>query len=373
MILPDFELERFFAKWEFAVRHLLCASDVEGWRMAELLELADPEARRLWEGLTLGYTEAPGHPLLRAEIASLYEHAEAEDVLVFSGAEEGIFAFMNVALRPGDHVVVTWPAYQSLFQVARAVGAQVELLPLDPEHGWGVDLDDLRRRIRPTTRALVVNFPHNPTGALPDRATHRALVEIAEEAGAHLFSDEVYRFLEHDPADRLPAAVDASPRGVSLGVMSKSFAMAGLRVGWIASRDRELLGRLAAFKDYTTICGSAPSEVLALVALRARERVLARSRDIVLRNLRLLDGFFQRQAETFQWIRPRAGSVAFPRLRPGLPVERFAQELVEREGVLILPGSLFGYPGNHFRLGFGRTDLPEALARLERFSAARTA
>ncbi|CAN5568374.1 pyridoxal phosphate-dependent aminotransferase [soil metagenome] len=371
MEIPDFQLERFFARWEFAAPYILCASDVEGWPMAELLALADAETRGLWGSLTLGYTEAAGHPLLRAEIASLYAHVAPEEVLVFAGAEEAIFAFMNVALGPGDHLIVTWPGYQSLHEVARAAGAEVELLPLDPAAGWALDLDALRARLRPSTRALVVNFPHNPTGALPDRGTWDALVEIARAAGVHLFSDEVYRFLEFDPADRLPAAVDCGEGGISLGVMSKSFALAGLRIGWIATHDPGLLRRLAAFKDYTTICNSAPSEILALIALRSREQVLARSRGIVERNLQHLDRFFEEWQGIFEWVRPRAGSVGFPRLLADVPIDSFARELVEGEGVLLLPGGLFDYPDNHFRLGFGRTNLPEALMRLERFAARR--
>lgn len=370
MHIPDFELERFFARWEFNVRHLLCASDVEGYRMWDLLEMADPEARELWQRLSLGYTEAAGHPLLRREIAALYDGVAPEEVLVFSGAEEAIFTAMNVLLAPGDHAIVTWPAYQSLHEVARSVGAEVELLPLDPG-GWALDLDALRAMIRPSTRLIVVNFPHNPTGALPARATWDALVELAESAGARLFSDEVYRFLEHDPVDRLPAAVECSAGAISLGVMSKSFALAGLRIGWVATHDAALLGRLAAFKDYTTICSSAPSEILALIALRARDRVLARSRGIVADNLALLDGFFERWSGAFHWVRPRAGSTAFPRLLADTPIEDFTAELVRAEGVLLLPGGLFGYPGNHFRLGYGRLDMPDALAGLERFAAAR--
>ena len=127
MRIEDFELERFFARYEFAVRHLLCASDVEGWPMADLLALADPEAAALWHDLRLGYTEAPGHPLLRAEIATLYESISPDEVLVFSGAEEAIFAAANVLLGPGDHAIVVWPAYQSLHAIARAAGADVTL------------------------------------------------------------------------------------------------------------------------------------------------------------------------------------------------------------------------------------------------------
>jgi aspartate/methionine/tyrosine aminotransferase len=372
--IADFELERYFARWEFAARHLLCASDVEGFPMADLLALADDETRALWDGLRLGYTESTGQPLLRREIAALYEAIVADEVLVFAGAEEAIFCLLNVLVGPGDHAIVTWPGYQSLYEVARAAGAEVTLHELHEEDGWALDLDGLRAAIRPETRLVVVNAPHNPTGMLPSHAEWRALTDLCAETGVHLLSDEVYRFLEFDPADRLLAGADALERGISLGAMSKSFAMAGLRVAWLATRDRALLARVAAFKDYTTVCSSAPSEILTLIALRAGDAVLARSKGIVAANLPLLDAFFAARPESFRWVRPRAGSVGFPRLTvPGVSIDDFAAGLVEAEGVLLLPGSRFGHPGNHFRIGFGRTDLPVALDGLAAYSDRRSA
>jgi aspartate/methionine/tyrosine aminotransferase len=367
MPIAEFELERFFARHEFAVRYLLCASDVEGWRMDELLALADDETRTLWDNLTLGYTEAPGHPLLRAEIASLYDTIAPDEVLTFSGAEEAIYVAANVLLEPGDHAIVTWPAYQSLHEVARAAGADVTLHELRASEGWAIDVDRLRAEVTPRTKLIVVNAPHNPTGMLPDEATYREVAAIAAEAGATLFSDEVYRFLELDPSTRLPAGADVGPHGVSLGVMSKSFAMAGLRIGWLATHDRRLLDAAARYKDYLTICSSAPSEILALIGLRARDEVIARSRAITARNLGLLDGFFERRAAHLQWVRPRGGSIAFPELTAGPGIDAFAQNLLDAEGVLLAPGSLFGYPGNHFRLGFGRAGFADGLARFEAF------
>ncbi|MEO8437949.1 MAG: aminotransferase class I/II-fold pyridoxal phosphate-dependent enzyme [Chloroflexota bacterium] len=369
MRIADFALERYFARWEFAVEHLLCASDVQAYPMAELLALADDETRALWDGLELGYTESTGHPLLRREIAALYETIEPDEVLTFAGAEEAIFCLTNVLLGSGDRAIVTWPGYQSLYEVARAAGADVTLHELHESEGWALDLDRLRGQVTPATRLIVANLPHNPSGMLADRATFDGLVEIAAEAGAHLLVDEVYRGLEFVEADRLPAGADALPRGLSLGVMSKAYAMAGLRIGWLASHDRELLARVAAFKDYTTICSSAPSEILSVIALRAGERVLARSRGIIATNLELLDAFFEDWADRFAWVRPRAGSVGFPRLTvPGVRIDDWVAELVRAEGVLLVPGSQFEYPGNHFRLGFGRVDLPEALGRLETFA-----
>ena len=370
MRIADFALERYFARWEFNARHLLCASDVEAYPMAELLVLADDETRALWDDLRLGYTESTGHPLLRREIASLYDSVDPDEVLTFAGAEEAVFCLMNVLVGPGDHAIVTWPGYQSLYEVARANGVEVTLHELHESNGWALDLELLRRQLTPVTRLIVVNLPHNPTGMLADRDTFDRLIEMAEAAGVHVLVDEVYRGLEVDPGRRLPAGVDAATRGISLGVMSKSYALAGLRIGWLVTHDRDLLDRVARFKDYTTICSSAPSEILSIIALRARDQVLARSRAIVAANLERLDGFFDDWADRFSWVRPTAGSIGFPRLTvPGVRIDDWAAELVKAEGVLLLPGSQFGHPGNHFRIGFGRTDLPEALARLESFAA----
>jgi aspartate/methionine/tyrosine aminotransferase len=365
MHLPEFKLERYFAQYEFTTGQILCASDVQGYRLPEVLALADEEGRQLWDALSLGYTESPGHPLLRHAIAGLYEGVEAEHILVCAGAEEAVFLTLQALLGPADHAIVMWPAYQSLRDVARVTGATVDLLALDPAEGWLPDVAALEQLVRPNTRLIVVNFPHNPTGMLPGRARFHQIVEVAERAGAYLLSDEVYRYLEYDPADRLPAGADATSSGISLGVMSKAFGLAGLRIGWVACRDHEVLQRIATLKDYTTICNSAPSEILALIALRARVQVLARSRDIIQRNLLALDPFFRRWSSQLEWVSPTAGAVGFPRLIGSMDVGRLAARLREEAGVLILPGEVFDFPGPHFRLGFGRTDFSNGLDRLD--------
>jgi aspartate/methionine/tyrosine aminotransferase len=372
MRLPPFELERFFARYEFEVPYLLSSSDVEPFSLAELLGLADDRGRELWEALSLGYTETAGAPFLREAIATLYDGIGPEDVLVFAGAEEAVFVFANAALGPGDHAVVVWPAYQSLHEVARSTGAEVSLVPLEHESGWELDLDAVEAALRPDTRAIITNFPHNPTGAHLDHASFQRLVELADVAGATMFSDEVYRWLEHDDSLRLPAGAEASGTGVSLGVMSKTFALPGLRIGWLATRDHALLERLAAYKDYTTICNSAPSEVLAFIALRAARRVVARSRSIVAANLPLLDDFFDRFESAVEWVRPHAGPIGFPRLTAaGTDIQGFCDDLAAEAGVLLLPGTLYGDDRKHFRIGFGRRNLPEALERFERYLAMR--
>ena len=366
MLIADFALERYFARWEFAVRHVLCASDVEPYRLSDFLRLADEDSRRRWENLCLGYTESLGLPALRDEIAALYTTLTGDDVVTFAGAEEGVFLTMHATLSAGDHVVVEWPAYQSLYEIARSIGASVTLVPLDPAD-WSLDVDAVAAAMRPNTRMIIVNSPHSPTGSQLGADQLERLAAISELHGALLFSDEVYRFLEHS-APPLAAAADRTPHGVSLGVMSKAFGLAGIRIGWVATRNTELRRRLASLKDYTTICSAAPSEILALIGLRNRVPIVARAMDIIRSNLARLEEFMAAHADTFEWVRPRAGSVCFPRLTDG-DVDRFAADLVEREGVLLLPASQFGYEGNWFRLGYGRADMPAALARLETFVA----
>jgi aspartate/methionine/tyrosine aminotransferase len=250
--------------------------------------------------------------------------------------------------------------------VAKGIGVDVTLWEARKENGWALDLDELKGLVRSGTRAIVVNTPHNPTGFLMPRSDFDALNRFTQERGLLLFCDEVYRELEYDPDDRLPSACDVNPGAVSLGVMSKTYGLAGLRIGWIATHRSELLQRTASLKDYTTICNSAPSEFLSEIAIRHREKLAARNLEIIAHNLNLLDGFFSRYANRFDWIRPKAGPIAFPKLLEG-DIETFCDELVQESGVLLLPGSLYDHPGNHFRIGFARRSMPDALAQLEKF------
>ena len=359
----DFKIERYFARYEFATRHLLCASDCEAMTIDDLLAY-EPGAAEAFGEHWLGYTESPGDPDLRRAIATLYESIDADQILVHSGAEEAIFSFMNCALEAGDQVIVHNPCYQSLQEVARALGAEVVPWQADAAAAWSLDPDRLAAMVTPRTKAIVVNCPHNPTGYLMTAEQQSAMIEVARRHGLWLFSDEVYRGLEYDPAERLPAACDRYERAVSLGVLSKTYGLPGLRIGWIASRETEMLARMAAFKDYLTICNSAPSEFLARVALKHQQAIAARNLAIVGDNLALLDGFFERWAERFSWVRPRAGAIAFPAYRLG-SVEALCRDLAARAEVLLLPGTVYDAGERHFRLGFGRRGFPEGLAALE--------
>ncbi|MCI2416934.1 aminotransferase class I/II-fold pyridoxal phosphate-dependent enzyme [Saccharopolyspora sp. K220] len=364
--LPDFRLETYFSRWEFTARYHLTASDVQTMTVSELLALADDDGRKRWENLSLGYTETYGLPALREEIAATYAEVESGDVLCFAGAEEGLYLAMRTLLEPSDHAVVITPNYQAAETIPLSV-CEVSGVALRPDEGWALDVAEVERQLRPNTRLVSVNFPNNPTGAVPDLETWTSLVRLCEERGILLFSDEVYRGLELDAVAALPQAADLSTSALSLNVMSKAYGLPGLRIGWIACRDREILGRLERAKHYTSICNSAPSEVLALIALRARTLILARNRAIIADNVPRFDAFFRRYPDLFEWAPPRGGCVCFPRYLGADGVEAMCTELVEQRGVLLLPANIYRSeltptPTDRFRIGVGRRDPDEALA-----------
>ena len=366
MKIAPFALERYFAKHEFSAQYLLSSSDCESLKMSELLAMADAETARMWEGLTLGYTESPGHPLLRETIAETYGEIEAEEVLVLA-PEEGIFLVMHTLLKPGDHVICTFPGYQSLYEVARSIGCDVSTWEPDEDRGWRFEVERLKEKLRPNTTLVVVNFPHNPTGYVPQREDFEAIVGVARENGVYLLSDEMYRLLEIDEGVTLPAACEMYERAVSLSGMSKAYGLPGLRIGWLASRDRTFLERVGLLKDYTTICSAAPSEILALIALRARSEIIRRQGERVRRNVRTLEPFFGRHQKCFKWNRPIGGSVCFPRMLLVEDTSSFCDELIKATGIMVVPSTQFQFGRHHIRIGFGREDLPEVIDRFAKY------
>ncbi|MCJ7433455.1 MAG: aminotransferase class I/II-fold pyridoxal phosphate-dependent enzyme [Anaerolineales bacterium] len=365
MNLPPFKLERYFAKYEFNTEYLLCSSDCEAMFIADLLAF-EPGAAEKFQNVWLGYTESQGSYALRKEICNIYTTVQPEEILVHTGAEEAIYLFMHAAFEKGDHVIVHSPGYQSLAEVARAAGCDVSLWMAREENKWALDMDELRQLMRPNTKGIVVNTPHNPTGYLMPRADFEAVNKFTQEKNLLLFSDEVYRESEYDPGARLPAACDLGEHAISLGVTSKTYGLAGLRIGWIATKNKKVYKRMASLKDYTTICNSAPSEFLAEVAMRNREKLVARNLEIIKHNLTVVDTLFTRYSDLFSWIRPQAGSMGFPRLLNG-DIESFCDRLVKDAGVLLLPGTMYDDTQNHFRLGLGRKNLPQAVERLEEY------
>jgi aspartate/methionine/tyrosine aminotransferase len=360
MQIKPFRIEHYFGKYEFTAKYLLSSSDAESRTVQELLDLEPGSQDRLlahW----CGYTESPGAPELREAIAAMYKQLHSNDILVVASAEEGIFVLYHALAGPGDHIIVETPCYESGLEVARTTGAQVSEWPRSYENGWAHDLAALEKLLRPNTKIIYINTPHNPTGLLMSANTFKQALSLASSRGIIVFSDEVYRELEHDPATRLPAACDGYEHAVSLGSMSKTYGLPGLRLGWLASRDPEIIRRCLEFRYYTTICNSAPSEFLTALALRHREVLAQRNLEIVWRNLPLLDAFFRQRPHLFEWSKPNASTIGFVRFKPEREVFSFCEEVVRDSGVLLLPGAVYDQP-RHIRFGYGRKNMPEALA-----------
>jgi aspartate/methionine/tyrosine aminotransferase len=366
MKIKPFELERYFAKYEFSVKYLLSSSDCDGLPQAEVLSWADKETKHLWENLKLGYTESLGLPLLRQEIAKMYKGVSANDVLI-TVPEEGIFVALNTLLDKGDQVICTWPGYQSLYEIVESLGCELVKWQPSEKSGWKFDVNFLEEKIKLNTKLIIFNFPHNPTGYLPPKKDFQKIIEVANKRGIHVFSDEMYRFLELNPADRLPSASEVYENAISLFGMSKTFGMAGVRLGWVITKDKALYQKMAAFKDYTTICPVGPSELLSLIALRAKEKIIERHLNRISKNFSLLDDFFQRHGQLFSWVRPKAGTIGFPKILFSENSLKFCERVVNDAGIMILPSTVYGYDDKHFRVGFGRENMPEALAEFEKY------
>ncbi len=374
-LIEEFHLVSYLSRWEHAVRYPLSSSFPESLTADDLLAFATEADRDALFRAPLNYMPIRGGARLRRAIAATYDTLGAEDVMAFAGADEAIYATFQALLDPADHAIVCVPAYQSLESVPASICA-VTAVPLDPGRAWVPDPDRIRDAIRPNTRVVVLNAPHNPTGSLPSRDIFDAVVDLCGRHGLWLLSDEVYRGLEFEPAARLPQAADVYERGISLNVMSKAYGLPGLRIGWLATRDATVLDRAERARQYLSICNANASEVLAAVALDARavilDAVMARARQ----NLAQLDAVMTAHPAVFAWTPPRAGVLGYPRYLGRDGAEAFAARLVAETGVLLVPSTVYrsaraDVPGDHLRIGFGRDGARQGLDVLHAWLSGR--
>lgn len=367
MKINDFKLEVYFSQYEFTAPYLLTQSDCESMSVKELLAL-EPGSEEGYLDQWLGYSETWGDPGLREIIAGLYKTMEVEDVLTFHGAQEALFGYMNVMLDPGDHMIAMYPNYQSAYEVANSVpGCSFSKWFIkDDGENWTVDFDQLESLIRPETKLIAVNSPNNPTGYTFTNEEIGRLCDICRKHDLYLFSDEVYKGLELE-GEKRDWIADHYEKCLSLGVMSKSYGLAGLRIGWLVGKDRELLDKINKFKNYMSICNSAPSEYLAKIALKHSDRLMDRSKEIIRSNMVLVDAFFERHSNLLEQKKITCGPVAFHKLLIDMPVDEFCQLAVDKKGVLLLPAGIYDFDGPYFRMGYGRKGLPESLAKFEEF------
>ncbi len=370
---PPFLLESYLAAWEFSSDKplvLLCSSDCESLPMKDLIDMASPLLRDTWNTLSLGYTEVSGRKDLREAIAETYETITCDKIATFSGAEEAIYASIHAILTPQDHVIVFTPCYQSLLSLPQYLHAEVTTIPLQEELGWSFDKMAFQNAIRGNTKAIIMNFPHNPTGAMISLDDIQWIIRCVKNTPQkpYIISDEVYRLMESEGVSPLPQICDLYEKGISIGVLSKSYGLPGLRIGWVASHDHTAIKKALEMKYYLSICSSAPSEVLALIALENRNTILNRTRKITQENLKKVDSLLEAMSDHLSWIRPKGGCTGFIKINNSqIDIEDFCKEARDKAGILLLPGTVYNVAQPYFRIGFGRKKFSEGLNQFYSF------
>ena len=346
----------------------------------ELVELTkargDHKLLEAYNDHSLEYTANGGSLDLREAIAELYGSKIGPDnVLVFTGAQVALQTAALAMVTPGSHTIVFTPCYQSVQEapvhaVAANAGSEITKITLMASEGWQIDPHAVERAIRPNTKYMVINDPFNPAGTLSSHALQRQVVDIAEKHGIYLLSDEVYRLLEHDPKDRLPAMCDLYRRGLSAVTMSKPWGACGITIGWLAFQDMTIRQRLVDVQYFGTACPSRASEIQAMMVLRASDHILAKNMKIIRHNKALLEAFMHRYSDLFEWVRPKAGAIAFLKFKGPLTSTQLG-DVLAKAGISIKPAYVFTdlvTPANdYFRVGFGEEKMPTALAALSAF------
>jgi aspartate/methionine/tyrosine aminotransferase len=361
--IEPFQLERWMTTYEMDVEWDIAESGIFPMTTREILDSLPPDERdaalnRMLD-LRLGYSEARGSAELRGLIAETYEDTTPENVLVTTGAIEANYLLFNELLSPGDRVVIVDPAYQQLQSVAKAIGCDVALWKVRRDGEFRLELAELRDLATPGTRMIVINTPHNPTGAMLSAEELREVYSLADELGAWVLSDEAYRWLDM-PGDvpLAPPMRNLGPRAISTGTLSKPFGLPGVRIGWIAAPE-EVVQRCWGLRDYISLSPGKLNDALAVLAFRHRERIIARTREIVAENLPVAEQWFVDNADLVSWTPPRGGLLALMRYELDLPSLELANHLAEDYSVMLAPGSAFGYEG-YLRIGIGNE--PEVFA-----------
>jgi len=362
MNIPSFLVERWIGKYEWTVPYDLAETGVFPLKVEELYALDSTLPERI-AACQLDYGVNTGRTELRGAIAEMYQGKSADDILITHGAIEANWLLMHALVNPGDRVVCTWPVYQQLWQIAAYLGADVRKWDFRRD----TDFIEIRKLLEKPTKLLIINSPNNPTGVAFTREQLQTLVELGENAGAWVSCDEVYRGLAYDHhAVAPPLTALKSARTITSMSLSKVFGLPGLRTGWIAAPP-EVREACLRFRDYVSISSPKISDLLAETAIRHRDKVLARNRQLLNRNHRLLTEWAAAHRDVVKLETPQAGTTAFPEYLAAMDSETLGRRLVEEQGVLIVPGFCFEVE-QHFRIGYGcATEVLQA--GLERIAA----
>lgn len=368
MKIRDFGVEIWMNRYENHCEWNLAETCVESLTVAELLEMAGKTDTILAEllPLKLTYGAIEGSERLRGQIASLYAKQAIENVVTTHGAIGANALVHETLVEPGDRVISVLPTYQQHYSIPESYGADTQILKLTEETGFLPDLEQLQRLAIPGTKLIAINNPNNPTGALMDCGYLEKIVGIARGCGAWILCDEVYRGTDQE-GDGLTASIaDLYEKGISTGSMSKTFSLAGLRLGWIVAPP-ELIHAVSIHRDYNTISVGMLDDHFAAMALENRDKILARSRSITRTNLAVLSDWVDSEPR-ISWVKPHSGTTALLKYDLPMTSEAFCLGLLERTGVMLTPGSAMDMEG-YLRIGYANSEsiLREGLQRLSGF------
>jgi len=368
MRIREFGVERWLYIHENDCELNLAETCVESLTLGELLKVAGKEESLLSEisPMKLTYGAIDGSERLRRAIASLHENQRSENVLITHGAISANALVYETLLEPGDHVISVAPTYQQHHSIPESLGAKVDVLRLREQNAFLPDLEELRAMVTPSTRMIVINNPNNPTGSLMDRELLQEIAQIARGCGAHVLSDEVYRGTDQSGDGFTASIADIYEKGISTGSLSKTWSLAGLRLGWIVAPEA-LLRRVQIHRDYNTISVGMLNDWLATIALENRSAILKRNHAILRTNLALLDDWIAKEPR-LSYVKPESGTTAWLRIGIDMTSRDFCVSLLEKTGVLLVPGSVLDGEG-YVRIGYAndRDVLAASLARMSDF------
>jgi aspartate/methionine/tyrosine aminotransferase len=363
MQLKPFLLDMWLDTYEHDIEFNLAASTGPNWTLSEILQLASEEERQRFINHKLVYSRPAGAEGLRAAIADM-QGVDVDSVQVVTGASEALLILMWLAAQPGANVILPQPGYPPFSALPESLRIETRFYRVRKENGFRIDLDEIKNLADENTKLILVNSPHNPTGATVSDADVDTLHEFTSSRGIQLVSDEVYHPIYHGQVTKSASRL---PHATVIHDFSKAFPLAGVRTGWMIEHDPKRRKMYWNARATFSVSNNTAGEMLAEIAMRHRAAVLGKTQETATRNLRLLDAFMGEHRETIGWIPPRGGMTAFPWLLSGENSRAFCQAAAE-QGILLAPGDCFDAPA-HFRIGFAAITekFPEALDRLGKF------
>ena len=359
MDMNGFLVDMYFTENEKSAEYMMGSSDPESLSMNEIMS-----GMLSYKNASLSYELGNGYLPLREKLAQMYSSIKPENIAVMNGGEESIYVIMRALLRPGDEIVVQMPSYQSLSVIAKEIGCSIIEYRTSFEEDWNFDLIKLQSKITTKTKMLVLNYPHNPTGACLLNEDMEIIAQMCREYDLYLVSDEVYRFLKIDTIYSDGSFADLYDKAIAIGSFSKTFAAPGLRLGWVAVKSPGILSRILTYRHFTSTCSNLPCQYIANEIMKKKDIIIKRNNDIILNNAELLNQFIARYPDIFDYVPPKGATMAYVRLHDGTSAADFCEEVLEKTGVLIVPSSVLDDNYEYLRIGLGRKNFHECLERL---------